>query len=335
MKLRLPGIDDWGQWDSTSSEYQRITWIRSLTPPGRYTRDQRPDQIQDEVTHEWTRGIYQYCPLALHLALGPYYVKRYFYQNKMSARKGRRTVHFIASAASQVGDISTKLKLNVWKRENSWFGISTCSEGEITELEVADARHTGITGLSARRCGFGSILAYLCFRNIEHYDIDRPTTSGDNTYGFNIKNDIHWYQGNMPELRQELVFQHCRSIIHVSKNTLKEIPKQGAFVYGAISARYRHLITYNPSPCEQACCPYEGPRTSPDGKVKGLGWFKGKIFWLQGILRDFNVRNTQYINSNDKFSSIKAPSLQNTGNSAKGFAEHHGSYWYFCSMVPN
>ena len=280
--------------------------------------------------------------MASHLNLNPFYVKRYLEKKKNDVLgkdpkdprvKNRRTVHFIASANSQVGDISSKRKLNTWKHKEKWFGISTCSEGEITYLEVSDGRHTGISGISAKRCGFEMILAYLCFRNIEHQN---DNTHRYTTFGYDILKDLHWKQGNMPELRQSLVFQHCRSIIHVNYRKMRDFPQQvslygDSILSGALAAGYRHLITYNPSPCGYECCPYEGPRAPEFLRV---GWFKGKIFWLHGLLNDFNEGNVRYLESNT--GSIKERDFQSNIDSPESFAKHHGNYWYFCSnKVPN
>ena len=273
--------------------------------------------------------------------MNPYYVKRYYYLNKLGKGSvNRRTVNFIASANSQVVDISNPQQLTKWKRENYWFGISTCSEGEITHLEVSDGRHTGIDGISAKGCGFGGILAYLCFRNIEHYNA-LPTSQAHQqhtTFGYDIRRDRHWEQGNMPELRQGLVFRHCRRIIHVNVNQgtvydrRKPITLQGALLVGAIAAGYRHLIAYDTSPCDQDCCAYEGPHPGGTWQQAGRGsWLKGKIFWLQGILYDFNQRNVPHLDPNTGLNINTTQTKAHTHT----FSEHHGNYWYFCSMVPN
>ena len=341
------------QWTSTSIEYLQIKQLRSLTEnengilkfgefPGRISRHQRLGQMRDEVRYEWEqealqKGVFTHpaCELSFYLAGNPYYVKRYFYPIK--GKLDRKVVHFIASATSQAGEILSTRDFNAWKRENTWFGISTCIEGQITHLEAADGRYSGINGQSARQCGFGSILAYLCFRNIEHMPFTDHTFQTRNTpptQGYDIVNDRHWAQGNMPELRQGLVFEHCRSIIYVqyrAVTTTSTDTRRGnkAFIYAAIAARYRHLITYNPNPCTRDCCIYEGPGASQQGASQhlGTGWFRGKIFWLQGILDDFNVRNPPHLIPS---SGLTSNNTQPLGNE-KMFAEHHGNHWYFCS----
>ena len=136
-----------------------------------------------------------------------------------------------------------------------WYGWVSCENGEIKKLTVATARSTGRRG-PAFECGFGSILAHFCFQNNEHHSIwDRGPNPG--IPGYNIGADDRFQQGNMAEIRDGLMSQHCRRIIYVHYETSnRDLRAKGskALIYAAYAADYNYVIVYNSDPCNDQCC---------------------------------------------------------------------------------
>ena len=203
-----------------------------------------------------------------------------------------------------------------WLRENNWFGWAACTNGEIMDVQVARAIPFHGQQISAFECGFGSILAYLCFQNNEHHP---PGRENEHIRGYNIDADLRFQQGNMPEIRDGLMYQHCRRVIYLHYNT----PPMGkgyldtrrgnkAIIYAAHAAQYNYLIAHNPNPCTEQCC----------------GGTEGKIFQMRNILNEFNRYQPQWFVSNSTHSQNQGADPTRT----RLFAEHNGFHWYFCRI---
>lgn len=284
-----------------------------------------------------------------------FYIRRYYY-----LVGNKRTVHFIATEHEQVADITSDAQLLQFLQENTWFARATCVSGEIRHVQVANR---GQTGSSAKRCGFGASLLYLCFRNTEHFENNR---------GYRIDNHPIFMIGNMPQIKTGLIDNYCAKIIYVHYqrrvSTAGELvqwdpedmenagagcdagrcrdkatfPVQGqgiltdkgnkAFMYAAIAAKYEMLITFHPDPCSQGCCAFRSRKNIPDGQHPLLTDNpNGKVFPLDNILSAFNKHDPESFNEHggnpltDEH-SINEPNFWQT----KEFARHHGRDWFFC-----
>ena len=211
-----------------------------------------------------------------------------------------------------------------WITRNIWFGHVTCENGEISGLRVAPASRTG-QGVSAYKCGFGSVLSYLCFQNIEHEPLGRENAP---VRGYNLDNDPRFTQGNMGEIRNGLVNRHCKRVVYLKYLDPLGDPQlrrgNKAFIYAARAAHFNHLIAYNPDPCRRQCCTIVDAKGIPRG-------FQGKIFRIADMLNEFNRHQPSWMTGQNLPKGNRVhhePDLTDT----RLFAEHNGRDWYFCRM---
>ena len=302
------------------------------------------------------RMAFPQCELMWWLSFHHYfYIKRHYYNVG-----NQRTVHFIASAIQQTVNIISDAQFNQFLAQNSWFARATCVNGEITHVEVANRLETGV-GCSAKRCGFGTSLLYLCFLNTEHLD---------DPQGYRINQNPMFLTGNMPQIKRYMQ-NYCTRIIyvHYQRRVLTPfqppsaadpgdmvdagagsdggrcrdkpthwMPERGmltekenkAFIYAATAANYIYMITFNPTPCNQGCCAYRTRSEIPDGEhplvTDNPHW---KVFALEDILSDFNKHDPRSLNIHPaQEHTVNEPNYWQT----REFARHHGRDWFFCKF---
>ena len=293
-----------------------------------------------------------------------FWIKRYEYGPRRD-----RTIHFIATPNFLTENFRSEREVDTYLRLNNWFGRSTCKGGEILHVEVASRSQTGVPGSSAKLCGFGSLLLYLCFVSEGH---DPPTKGYLKGYPLDTAPmNAMWETGNMPEIRQGLLAKYCRRIIYVryrerylnpgfshnlDPNDIKDVSMEvgeisplstsretkgnKAFIYASLAANYKYMVTYKSNPCQTGCCKFKTGKPEPNLDAEGNPIFKGgqpdatdnpngKVFLLSDILSDFNKHDPRSLNVRPGTDHF----TRNEPNfwQTKDFAEHHGHDWFFCS----
>lgn len=268
-----------------------------------------------------------------------FYIRRHLYT---STRTQKKTVQIIASGQEQPRAIRGDSGLIRFLRERTWLARATCSEGEITQVEVNKwAMGSEIEQVSAKQCGFGSMVLYLCFLNIEH-------TTHDS--GYQIDDDPNIQVGNMPALRNGLMRDFCTRWIYVNYHLRRYTPDGAgadvldigpdenkgnkAFIYAATASNYHRMFTFNPNPCREGCCQFRRQRLqqlhlgpdNPNLIPSVTNNPHGKTFWVPDILTDFNKPYPHVVASKNPDGSQNDPPFQRTDD----FARHHGQHWYFC-----
>ena len=347
----------------TNKEEQVIAFVRSFTS-SQLLAQGLAQVVGDEIGYgPWIGprlARYQYafpqCELFSWLALWKYfYIRRYNHRHT----SGNRVVHYVASPNRQAPGfvVGTDASLNRWLRISPWFARATCRNGEITHVETATRFQTGID-TSVKRCGFASILIYLCLVNNQHI--------APGGVGYPGLHHPTFQQGNMPQIVGDLIEPHCRRIIYVhyqrrrSPSQFLAFPQENedmtgvidggtrygphkgnkAFIYAAQAARYGFLITFNPNPCQEGCCRF---RSNKNHALVNGQWVEtgtgevipaettdnpnAKVFRIRDILSDFNKHEPASINISPQLYSINPPMLWQT----KSFVRHNGRHWFFCS----
>lgn len=254
-----------------------------------------------------------------------------FYVRKLVwTGQGDRIVHFIAgpqpmgrNPRSRVYPsvdpiINNRDQLDDWKDNNPWYGTSNCDSGEIMDVDVNDhvmiepqGQPGGINlgyAVSARRCGFGTFLSYLCFIDNDHMP------GGLMRGGHSLAHDPRWKNPQMKEI-MNLGFnnQQCSRIIYVNY-TPDDAGTQGgnkAIIYGAAAAGYKLMVTYRTTPCRGAgCCDSE------------LFDRRANTFQVHHLVDDFNKIDTP-----SRRLGAKANWL-----AQRNFQRHYGRHWYFCRV---
>ena len=372
----------------TNQEYYKISAIRRLTAngrmPGIYSRIQPQGAIHDEISYNFFnlignwgahRAAYPHCHLFNWMVNNPLRIRRYFREDARSGGPTRvrtKTVIFLASYLPQVG-IPGRVRdffkgpqdLHDFLRDNNWFGFSVCINGEIKHVEVSNQQSTGI-GHSAKRCGLGSLLAYLCFRNVEHFEIQHAENVGRQYAGTALprfqgyaidansrREDAStqsrgqiWTQGNLPEIRQGLMSQHCERLLYVYYGNIvsqargfrtwgvglnspaSHFNENKVFLAGAVAAGFTHIIVHNGGrQCHDRCC--SKPAAKPGGKEQRTGHYgPANIFWIRGIYTEFNAVDPVPVSSKGSFGT--APHWKDQRIRPRGFVDHFGPQWYFC-----
>ena len=311
-----------------------IALVKSITNgpfPGRISTTQAnvlPDAEYDLTTSDLA-AAFPNCKMLGWLQSHTFWIKRHLYEVG-----NKRTVHFVVSPARQQRDFTQKNQFNTWlDRFGSWFAYATCINGQITYVKSASRVHTRI-GYSAKRCGFGSYVAHLCFLNIEHHQFNPTLFSPE---GYNIDTDPRFSEGNMASIRFGLIDNYCSRITYVRFiSKVDENDKEHgidmrrgskAFIYAAFAARYTHMITYIKNPCKSECCSDPNNPAMPDPAM-------GKVFWLQGIISSFNVQQPIHF-----YKPTNRPGTQNLEYyepkflQTELFAQHNGRDWFFAGEL--
>ena len=275
------------------------------------------------------RTAFPQCGMLSWIETNKYFwIRRFFHVTRYGIK---RTTHFIATPnAIHPKQVKTEKGFRRALRENTWFAWATCVDGEITKVEVE---------VEARRCGFGSSLMYFCFLNIEHVP---------NMNGYDFNSDPRFNIGNMPAITVGLIEGYCTRIIYVNyqyRQYTNGMPHDSdphdivggaeggnkAFIYAALAANYRRMITFNPDPCREDCCKLRNHRLPvPQGFVvdENINNQHGKAWWIPGMLTKFNKMVPNSVNSDGSFNNM------DTLMHADDFAQHQGRHWYFCSEHP-
>ena len=244
-----------------------------------------------------------------------------FYIRKVVVRQNdgllrRPTVHFIAGpyrrrlndvpiqppAANQ--HINNDNEFLAWKNNNPWYGTATCSFGQIDFVSVNNEIQINAKVRSARRCGFGSLLSYLCFLDKDHLL---------NRRGYQLSSDVNWDDPQMQQI-QNIGFNNrqCSRIIYVNYAFHEPGTLFGnkAIIYGAAAAGYTHFVTFRNTGACANCC--EGGR---NGR-------RANTFLLHDLVDDFNRYDPR-----EPLGKIRGKL------DFPSFRRHYGRHWYFCSTV--
>ena len=239
-----------------------------------------------------------------------------FYVRKIVWKQNReRTVHFVAGPHRKRDNvvqvpihanehINNEDELWQWLKNHPWYGFSRCRFGQIDYVSVNNQIMVNGNLLSARRCGFGSLLSYLCFRDRDHL-LRRS--------GYQLLSDQNWGHPQMQQITN-LGFNNreCNRIIYVNYAFAEKGTLFGnkAIIYGAAAAGYTQLVTYRHQGECANCC------------AGGRNGRRANTFMLQDLVDDIN-RGDPRGPLDRKGGGLLNPS----------FRRHYGQHWYFCSTT--
>ena len=263
-----------------------------------------------QITREYFQNIFPTCKNIDRILRDGYHVRKFFHRQP-------RTVTFLAmfhDIQDPVGNDTATLggMLNHFTVRNDYIGRSTCADGEITDLEV-EFRQNPLRRMN--RCGFGSMLSYLCFMDSDH--LTHPS-------GYQIEQkrkqdrDNPWNLFTMRAIKQDPVGfnnDECK-IIYVKYQDKKgrwEPSGSKALLYAAYAADYTELVTYTPRPdCitnwsngntfqvkdvfQKVSQPH---RLSPITRINeilepfGVDWYFGKRQTIEQLIKQWKKNNTE------------------------------------------
>ena len=134
-----------------------------------------------------------------------------------------------ASTASNTKQIKALIKDELSNNRN-FLGRAECSKGKLELLEIPHY---------ARRCGFGSVLATLCF-------IDDVTQERGGFLHWRSKNN-QWQEminGNDPDGAAEDIDLKCETMIYIDEGPVYPGAGNKAFIYAAMGSSFQDLIVY-------------------------------------------------------------------------------------------
>ena len=183
----------------------------------------------------------------------PFYVKKYYLQ------KGDKiefdlddfeyeedAIAYIASFEEEKINTKDPPEVVLW---NEYLAVRVCAEGKsdfvvANRMLTSDSDKVGSSGnyQSARRCGFSTILSYLCY-------LDRETESsikGASELGYDF--EVEFKQAKDTNEREQLkrfiavVEKSCKRILKVVTNAK---PSAGgrSYIYAGMDAGYQYLMT--------------------------------------------------------------------------------------------
>ena len=313
---------------------QIIAFIRSLWPANEgirfYAGYNRPMQIDERAQYNQLFPNCQIMPNIMENLLNGnqtphFYVRKSFKVTQLfpPTLAPKKAVIYLATLDDLENNVNSYEDFTFYFRTSRhWLSFSACSNDQIVSLKTNDqVRLSDGRIVSAKNCGLASLLAYLCFLDVDHL------TDGK---GFSIDNDPHWQDGNMPAISaMPLNFNNrgCSKIIRADsyeQMVFQTSPQtnQGrrhslfghkALIYGATAAHFYAMVSYNQSPCRRPpgrpCCMANGD--------------KGNCFDTTDLVDSINVHDPKPLIASADVNSQSYLEMED-------FLKHYGTFWYFC-----